>query len=328
MDDRWRDERRGRGGNRGRHRTSGYGRDYGPANVEMPDEGYGPAYGKDHGRHRSGRASRDNQDEWDQEGFSDRYREEDAVRRGYARSGGGTGGYYGEFDRGGRDARADYGRDNGSPGFRREYEAYQRDVGAPNRAYGRSTDFGAGRYGAAGGYGGYGERSHGYPRDRRDYSARNFHGGEERGWLDRAGDEVRSWFGDEDAERRREMDQYRGHGPKGYRRSDERIREDVCDRLCDDPYLDASDIEVDVRAGEIILSGHVRARMDKRRAEDCAEDISGVRHVQNNLRVQPAGGALPATEGVSSGTSAPTIGASAGGTIATGTQPTPKAPSL
>jgi hypothetical protein len=31
--------------------------------------------------------------------------------------------------------------------------------------------------------------------------------GKDRGFLDRAGDEVRSWFGDEEAERRREMDQ-------------------------------------------------------------------------------------------------------------------------
>jgi hypothetical protein len=34
-------------------------------------------------------------------------------------------------------------------------------------------------------------------------------GGDDRGFIDRAGDELRSWFGDDDAQRRREMDQRR-----------------------------------------------------------------------------------------------------------------------
>src|SRR5690349_17365343 len=33
--------------------------------------------------------------------------------------------------------------------------------------------------------------------------------GDDRGFFDRAGDEVRSWFGDDDAQRRREMDERR-----------------------------------------------------------------------------------------------------------------------
>ena len=37
-----------------------------------------------------------------------------------------------------------------------------------------------------------------------------------RGWMDRAGDEVRSWSGDEDAERRRRMDEARGYGMMGF----------------------------------------------------------------------------------------------------------------
>jgi osmotically-inducible protein OsmY len=32
----------------------------------------------------------------------------------------------------------------------------------------------------------------------------------------------------------------RGRGPKNYQRSEERIREDVCDRLSDDYLIDAS----------------------------------------------------------------------------------------
>jgi hypothetical protein len=204
----------------------------------------------------------------------------------------------------------------------------------------------------------------------------------DRGFFERAGDEVRSWFGDDEAERRRRIDEARcgrdwdrygdrygreperyrgeygrdwdyghrmgfdygrphaargwgeersgtgerdyghidywrpgwpaswhdpayggsaytrpgnsgygpfsGRGPRGYQRTDERLREDVCERLTQDPWIDASDLEVTVRGGEVTLSGAVRDRGDKRHAEDLAERVSGVREVHNNLRV--AGG--------------------------------------
>jgi osmotically-inducible protein OsmY len=76
-----------------------------------------------------------------------------------------------------------------------------------------------------------------------------------------------------------------GKGPKGYTRSDDRIKEDVCDCLTDDPHLDASAIEVQVRNCEVTLSGAVDSRGARRHAEDLAERASGVKHVQNNLRV-------------------------------------------
>lgn len=101
-----------------------------------------------------------------------------------------------------------------------------------------------------------------------------------RGFADRAVDEVRSWFGDKDAERRREED-HRGRGPSDYTRSDERIREDANDRLTEDPRLDARQISVTVAEGELTLSGTVEDRAAKRRAEDCVDAISGVKHVQN-----------------------------------------------
>ena len=104
----------------------------------------------------------------------------------------------------------------------------------------------------------------------------------ERGFFDRATDEVSSWFGDRDAERRREMD-HRGRGPKGYQRSDSRVQDDVSDRLADDRYLDATDIEVTVSNGEVTLAGSVDSRDARRRAEDLAEQVSGVSYVQNNL---------------------------------------------
>jgi hypothetical protein len=115
----------------------------------------------------------------------------------------------------------------------------------------------------------------------------------DRGWWDRAKDEMLSWVGDDDAEQRRRMDEARSHsgrGPKGYTRSDDRIREDVSERLTDDWLVDASDIEVAVSGGEVTLAGTVDGRQAKRRAEDCADRVSGVRHVQNNLRVRDSDG--------------------------------------
>ncbi|HZZ37080.1 MAG TPA: BON domain-containing protein [Caulobacteraceae bacterium] len=154
---------------------------------------------------------------------------------------------------------------------------------------------------------------------RRAYSyvpnPREGRGLEPRSFRDRAGDEIASWFGDYGAERRREWDRqlarHRGRGPKGYKRSDERIREDVNDRLTDDPYLDASEIEVLVAIGEVTLTGTVESREDKRRTEDLADAVSGVRHVQNNLRIARSG-ARDAGEIVRSAAGEPISGTIAG----------------
>ena len=77
-----------------------------------------------------------------------------------------------------------------------------------------------------------------------------------------------------------------GKGPKGYVRSDERIREDVCDRLSEDDDVDASDITVTVKAGEVTLEGTVVDRHSKHRAEDITDSVSGVRDVTNRLRAR------------------------------------------
>lgn len=89
------------------------------------------------------------------------------------------------------------------------------------------------------------------------------------------------YFGD-----RRNEGEFRGKGPRGYQRADERILDDVNDRLSEDPNLDASDIEVSVASSEVTLNGEVANRTAKRRAEDCVESVSGVTNVQNNLRIR------------------------------------------
>jgi osmotically-inducible protein OsmY len=214
---------------------------------------------------------------------------------------------------------------------------------------------------------GYTEREQGRHRMERD----------DRGFIDRAGDEVRSWFGDEEAQRRRMRDEgeyggregfgrarssdwwqgrrpetrgddrrwggygsgygreeadrdwarqwgyvdrgqqqrgrdwyaqeqeegqrYRGQGsgydmwamagphtgrgPRGYQRSDDRIKDDICERMSQHGQLDASDIEVRVMNGEVTMEGTVTDRQAKRLAEDIVESVSGVREVHNQVRV-------------------------------------------
>jgi osmotically-inducible protein OsmY len=150
-------------------------------------------------------------------------------------------------------------------------------------------------------------RPHGYARDRDD----------ERGFWDRASDEVASWFGDDEAARRREAD-HRGRGPKDYTRSDERIREDANDKLTEDWRVDASNVTVTVKNGEITLDGTVTSREAKRRAEDVVDNVSGVKHVQNNLRVQQASGSAYTGYRATSSTSAAeggTLGQERSGTV-------------
>lgn len=159
-------------------------------------------------------------------------------------------------------------------------------TGFYDRGYGRDPSFGPGMAWRQR-PGDYGRDWHGWGVDRsgaRDWD-QGWGSDNDRGFLERAGDEVASWFGDEDARRRREQD-YRGVGPRGYQRTDARISEDVCDRLSDDPVIDASGIDVAVEGGEVTLNGEVPSRQAKRAAEDCAERVSGVSHVQNNLRIK------------------------------------------
>jgi hypothetical protein len=89
---------------------------------------------------------------------------------------------------------------------------------------------------------------------------------------------------------------YAGRGPKGYRRSNERIRDDVADRLTMHGQVDATEIEIQVEDGEVTLTGTVDSRRTKRLAEDLAESVTGVRDVHNQLRLQNR----PADEGPNS----------------------------
>ena len=253
-------------------------------------------------------------DDWDEGRRYDDYREvrrrEEARARGY----GDYGRPYDEEPRVGyRAAREDLwfesrqrDRDREDDGRRRSDHAFRPFGDNGPTAYGspyydRPYNYGAGAptYAASAPYAsteGYGAvRSNPYARQRYQDGRFGLPPGERRAdegrsFLDKAADQVASWFGDQGAERRRREDEmhagHRGRGPKGYKRSDGRIQEDINERLTEDPYLDATDIDVVVSEGDVVLTGMVMSREDKRRAERLAEDVSGVGDVQNNLRLR------------------------------------------
>jgi hypothetical protein len=83
---------------------------------------------------------------------------------------------------------------------------------------------------------------------------------------------------------------WHGHTPmRGWQRTDERIREDVCGYLSAHPGIDTTDMEVTVSNGEVTLEGSVDDRFEKRMAEDLAEAVAGVRDVHNRLRIASPG---------------------------------------
>ena len=76
-----------------------------------------------------------------------------------------------------------------------------------------------------------------------------------------------------------------GKGPKGFVRSDERISELVHEVLTDHEHIDASNISLTVKDGEVTLTGHVDNRNAKLQAEDLVATVIGVKEIHNQIRV-------------------------------------------
>jgi len=285
-------EDRVRSGDRRGEERSWYDDPYGGSRHSFEDEDYGPRLGVTSGgaMRQAGRASGEAARAGGLRFSSQNYTESDRDERDRSRPGSAYGSYGAQGSRGEggtegrqrayRPDRLRWDDEGPSFGYRAErYEAREYDL-EDERRYGRNEDRRL-----------YGNRD----RDRDEY-ARDEGPGD---FLHRAGERISSWFrGDnlmrgsrEDPEHYRSDDsrgarpQHRGSGPKGYQRSDERISDEVHERLTDDPWVDASEIQVEVKNGEVTLSGHVDNREAKHRAERLIEDLSGVRHVQNNLRV-------------------------------------------
>jgi len=89
----------------------------------------------------------------------------------------------------------------------------------------------------------------------------------------------------------------RPRGPKGYTRTDERIREDICERLShplgrfgasdlSNEHLDVSDVSVQVQGGKVLLEGTVPERRMKHGIEDIVDACPGVQDIDNRIKVR------------------------------------------
>jgi hypothetical protein len=236
----------------------------------------------------------------------------------------------GDYDR--DRSRYDYGRDydEGRTQFNRSPQSwssnwdrdrdygssYSGSTGSEYRNFGNRGQYGSGRAGSQGSYGStgrdfgsnYGSVYRGGDYDNYgdfDRSSRSY-GNNAYGFDRDRGDREESW-GDS-------IKNFFGIGPKGYKRSDEKIKDDVNERLEDHPRIDASNIEVQVNDGEVTLSGNVNDRYSKRLAEDVAGQSRGVKDVHNQIRVQSQ-----STMGTIGGTGTSLTGSTATTTSTTGT---------
>jgi osmotically-inducible protein OsmY len=100
---------------------------------------------------------------------------------------------------------------------------------------------------------------------------------------------------------------FRGRGPQGYQRSDERLKEMICERLTDDPAIDASNVTIDVTGQVVKLTGMVDDRSTKYEIEELVERMGGVKDIDNQLRVQSSRSGFQSS-GTQSGSSQGTTG--------------------
>jgi len=74
-------------------------------------------------------------------------------------------------------------------------------------------------------------------------------------------------------------------GPKGYERSDERLKEDISERLYATEHIDSSEVTIQVSSGVVTLEGSVHDRHSKFMIEDMVDSVPGVKEVDNKLRI-------------------------------------------
>ncbi len=87
------------------------------------------------------------------------------------------------------------------------------------------------------------------------------------------------WSSDPRSESSREN--HHGKGPRNFSRTDNLLREEVCELFLLNPDLDPAGIDVTVKDGVVTLEGHVHRRDDRYLAEDLSFEVSGVKDVIN-----------------------------------------------
>lgn len=245
-----------------------------------------------------GRAARGSEDHsgsgWSERQGSERHSDADSRRQGgYAQPGygqqsgygqGASQGGPGEYGQGGS-GRSGGGRDAFSDGYEagyraacQEHQQCQQSPGGASAGSSRSGSWNAyGNTGAThGGYspmggsslGGYQGASPASVPSQPDRGQEGSSGGQERATA---------------------RGRYFGVGPANYQRSDQRIQEDVSDRLMLADDIDASTIQVQVKEGEVTLEGTVESRDLKFEVERLVERVGGVKDVANRLRVARGG---------------------------------------
>lgn len=199
-------------------------------------------------------------------------------QQGYGQSQGG--GYESEeFGRGyGGGQERYYGQSNPRPASPR-YEH-----GGRQQGYGGGQGYGQ-QYGQSFGQGGdYGQSGSGYGGGQQ-YGGQQF-GGQQfgaqggSGQYGMPGQQGSQRFGQQTQSNRNRR------GPKDFVRSDERIREAVCERLSEEDSIDISEVSVNVKEGCVTLEGTVPERRMRHTIEDIADNCWGVKDVENHVRVQ------------------------------------------
>ena len=255
------------------------------ANNDYDRDQYGNPYNRDYGRnggdrewgHDRGRDPRERtggyneRDQGRMGGFGERYDREDWRNREHVgqenwrgRQAVSGGGYSGNDDQQGGQGRREYGRDFG-PGAQRDYGREYNQGG--QRDYARDEDRGYDQQGQRNYQRNQSREGRGTPVYGQQYSQGGYTGGGQN----------EDW---------RAPGPFTGRGPRGYQRSDERIHEEVSDRLSQHGRIDASDMDVQVRSGEVTLSGNANSRDEKRMAEDVAASVPGVTDVNNQIKVK------------------------------------------
>lgn len=244
----------------------------------------------------------DDRGNWDYEGGPERYGTSGYGERAYGQGGAG------------RQSGSQYGGQSGANDYYRGRQGYgaQGSFGSDYNTYGRSQGYGegsgytrqssrmqGGQFQGQQGYGGssrYGGESAGLGGRGSLYGSQSYtdegemsgYGGRELG-TQQYGSGSSGRYGTAPGQYGYggygTASSFRGVGPKNYRRSDERLTEDINERLTDDDDLDASDITVRVASGKVTLEGVVDQRWMKHRAEDIADACIGVKEVDNRIQV-------------------------------------------
>jgi osmotically-inducible protein OsmY len=238
----------------GEQQARDYQRDYQGYGQGQGSQGYGGSYGS----RQYGSQQYDSQQQYGSQQQYDRYG---------ASQGGFGGPSYGSqnFQRnmGGRGTQSGYGASRGGGGMN--------EYGTPG--------YETAGYDSELGYSGQSMSGRGYGSEYRSGSSSGYGSG---GYGSSSGYQLGSQQRDSGYQQR----SYRGLGPQNYQRADDRIRDDVHEKLTESDEIDARNIMVDVNQGNVTLTGTVPERRMRYAAEDLVEGCMGVSNINNQLKVQ------------------------------------------